>query len=105
MDQLPPTFCLVSYVRQSLAAAGLEPELCNHFDNSRFIVALKNLTPEQQRVGLNKFLSLHLTTAPASSINERYALIPDGSLNDWVRLFNDVVLPFLVKHRLPRVSF
>lgn len=93
---------LINEVREHLVKEGLEINIKNNFDNNSNIIACVDKIPEVQRLHLNAFLSEQMMYADNPAINERYALIPDGTIEDWLKLFKEVVTPFLVKNELPK---
>src|SRR5574343_436390 len=96
----PTDFDLIGHVRTLLINAGSRPEAIAAFDNHHLIVEATNKVPNIQRFLLNRFWMLQLMSCPAVSTKERYCLIPNGSIEDWVRLFSDSVLPFATKNNL-----
>ena len=92
---------LVAVVRQRLVTAGLEGLVVANFDTNHYIVEAANKRPDVQRYLLNRFWNLQLMSAPAISIEERYCLVPNGTVDEWLHLFDVKVLPFIVKNHLP----
>jgi hypothetical protein len=97
----PDDLDLVAWVRNELFAAGLGQEVIQGFDTSPTIQTASMKRPEVQRYMLNKFLNLQLMMYASESINERFCLVPNGQLTEWMTLFKNSVLPFLVAKRLP----
>lgn len=93
---------LVSEVRNMLCMSGLSALVAENYDNNQYIVDARNKKPEMQRFYLNRYWSFQLISAPESSIEERYCLIPNGDVKAWLKLFRDKILPFLVRNHLPR---
>lgn len=93
---------LVAEVRQVLVESGLAQEAENFFDTNQYIVEAKNKSSEFQRQLLNRFWTIQLLSVDGNSEDQRYSLIPNGSLDDWKRLFQMSIVPFAVQHRLPR---
>lgn len=81
-----------------LKSKGISEEKLNIFLQNHHIQDAKNKVPEVQRYLLNRYWSLELMQASKVSIDERFCLIPNGSLDDWFRLFETKVLPFIVKY-------
>lgn len=92
---------LVADVRTAMLSSGLLQLVVANYDNHPDILDAKTKRPEQQRFLLNRYFTLQLMTEPSKSIEQRFCLIPNGNLSDWLRLFNQKVLPFLVEHNLP----
>jgi hypothetical protein len=92
---------LVSEVRQILVNAGLANILNETFDNHHFVKEAINKPSHVQRYFMNRYWSLQLMTVPSKSIEQRYCLIPNGEIKDWLRLFNQAIVPFLIGNNLP----
>lgn len=92
---------LIDIVRQTLINAGLQHNVLAHYDNNHYIVEAINKRPEVQRFLLNQFWNLQLMSVSVNSLNERFSLVPNGSLEEWLNLFNSVIIPFAVQHNLP----
>ena len=97
----PEDLDLVAWVRNELFTAGLGQEAIQGFDTSPTIQTASMKRPEVQRYMLNKFLNLQLMMYASESINERFCLVPNGQITEWMTLFKNSVLPFLVAKRLP----
>ena len=97
----PDDLDLVSWVRNELMLAGLGQEAVQGFDTSPTIQTAFSKRPEVQRYMLNKFWNLQLMMFASESINERFCLVPNGQVGEWMKLFKTSVLPFLIAKRLP----
>lgn len=93
---------LVAEVRNKLVASGLAKEVTDGFDTNLYIKEAASRQPEPQRQLLNRFWTIQLLSVEDNSEDARYSLVPNGSLDDWFRLFEASVLPFAIKHRLPK---
>lgn len=94
---------LVEETRRRLIEAGLSNEVTCAFDTNQYVIDAVDKKPEVQRYLLNRFWNVQLLTSNAESFEERYCLIPNGDIEDWLRLFSKKIVPFAVTHRLPRV--
>lgn len=93
---------LITKVRGLLTRAGLEGNLIN-FDNHNLIQMAKDKTSDVQRHLLNRYWSFQLASASADkTFDARFALIPNGSTWDWLKLFEEKVLPVCVEFNLPK---
>lgn len=92
---------LVASVREMLINAGLAQRVSAFFDTNRFIVEAQNKNSSAQRFLLNKYWSIQLMASTTPSTEERFCLIPNGTTGDWLRLFNNKILPFIVSNELP----
>lgn len=91
---------LVEEVRNLLLKSGLHNSI-QFYDNNRFIIEAGNKAPGVQRFLLNRFWTLQLSLCP-DSLQERYCLIPDGKVEDWLSLFEIKILPFIIQKGLPK---
>ena len=94
---------LVEVVRTLLMECGLGQQVPMAYDQNTYIQQAQGKNVEAQRYLLNRYWNLQLLSCPDISIEERYCLIPNGSIEDWVRLFKAKVLPFCIKNQLPQV--
>lgn len=95
-------FDLIAATRQVLMDAGLGENIA-HFDNNHHIQGALHLNYQAQRFILNGYFRIQLMSVPGkSSTNERFNLIDTGSAQDWLRLFQQFVLPFLIENNLPK---
>lgn len=92
---------LVAIVRQILVEAGLYQNVIDHYDNDHYVLEANTKRPEVQRFLLNQFWNLQLMSVPVNSMNERFSLVPNGSLDEWLSLFQATIVPFAVQHNLP----
>jgi len=92
---------LVTEVRNMLVASGLLPKVQTCFDTNRFIIEASGKASDVQRFLLNRYWSQQLMSSSRHSIEERYCLIPDGTITDWLHLFQTKVLPFIIANDLP----
>lgn len=61
---------------------------------------LSHLTEPQQRAIINRQLRLVIGNCESNTAAVRFCLIDDGQTNDWVRLIDDTVAPFMAKLNL-----
>ena len=100
----PNDIDLIAEVRQRLVISGISAERIMAYEQNQYIIDACDKTPEVQRFLLNRYWNLQLMSSRKVSINERYCLIPNGSIDDWLRLFSDKILPFIVKNELPALQ-
>lgn len=94
---------LVSEVRQLLCTVGQVKNLTLAYDQHRFIIEAQGKPSDVQRHLLNRYWSHQLMSASRNSTEERYCLIPDGQIGDWLTLFREKVIPFIMENDLPKV--
>lgn len=92
---------LVLEVRNALVEVGLLQKVLVAYDGNRFINEATGKASSVQRFLLNRYWNQELIFAEKPSIEERYCLIPNGTVEDWLRLFKAKVLPFVIAHDLP----
>lgn len=88
---------LLSEVTNLLSMSGLHEtalSLNSYFQTNEALTKTENV----QRFYMNKFFNLLLLAIPTNTIDQRFCLIPDGSIDDWLNLFRRKVLPFLREH-------
>lgn len=96
----PGDIDLIAEVRNCMLSAGLGQRIAA-FDNNRFIKEAINKDSSVQRYLLNRYWTNQLLHSPRVSIEQRYCLIPDGKVEDWLELFKNSILPFIVSNDLP----
>lgn len=94
---------LVQEVRDSMMSSGLGLKIPEAFNNSRFIIEAEGKAADVQRFLLNRYWNQQLMASAKQSMDERYCLIPDGTVEDWLKLFKQKVLPFVIENNLPIV--
>jgi hypothetical protein len=92
---------LINEVRSTLIASGLLPEVTMNFDTNRFIIEAVGKNADVQRHQLNRFWHLQLASSSSPSMDERFSLIPNGTTEQWLTLFKQKVMPFIIANRLP----
>jgi hypothetical protein len=97
----PGDFDLVAEVRNLLINAGASDRVVQFYDTNHTIIEASSKVPDVQRQLLNRYLYLQIVQCSARSTEERQSLIPNGSIEDWLRLFKATVLPFMVLNNLP----
>ena len=94
---------LVQTVRQILAESGLGLKLPEAYDLNQHIQSAIGKNEIVQRHWLNRYFNLQLLSASQQSTSQRYCLIPNGSTEEWLRLFKAQIVPFCIANDLPRV--
>jgi len=96
-----PELNLIKAVGDLLANAGLIQQAQAHYHNNSMIIEAQTFNEEGQRFLLNRYWNLQLLASPQITVDERYCLVPNGTTKDWLRLFEQKVLPFCVENNLP----
>ena len=91
---------LIAMVREKLISCGLQQKVTASYDTNRFIIDAANKPSSVQRHLLNRYWSLQLMVSSKHTTDERYCLIPNGTVNDWFNLFVAKVLPFIIENDL-----
>ena len=92
---------LIFAVREMLVSAGLGNHVTQFYDTHPLIVNSFDKVSNIQRFNLNRYWSIQLMSVNTYSEEERYCLIPNGSNEDWLKLFQAKILPFLLANNLP----
>ena len=92
---------LVAEVRNILTSAGLGNHASQFYDNHPLIINSQGKISNVQRFNLNRYWSIQMMSVNTYSEEERYCLIPNGSNEDWLKLFQSKILPFLMANNLP----
>lgn len=67
------------------------------------IDAVTPSTPEDvQRFLINRYWHLQLGNLPFNTMDQRYCLVPQGSIERWLELFDQMVAPCIVQNNLPQ---
>lgn len=97
----PEELDLIGEVRKVLNDNGLGNQVKEVFDNDPRIIEAKDKVPEVQRHLLNKFWLPQLLNSSAPSQEERFCLIPNGEPKEWLHLFKEKIVPFVIEQQLP----
>ena len=92
---------LVAQVRNLLVSAGLAKQVEIFYDKHQYVIDAAGKESSVQRHMLNRYWNLQLSMCP-NNMDTRFYLVPNGKITDWLRLFTDSVLPFIVQNQLPR---
>jgi len=92
---------LVEHVSQVLMKYGLKENLENFYYTDGYIIQAKNKRPEIQRYLINIYLTLQLMKSKKSSLECRYSLLPAGPIEDWIKVFDHLIAPFMADENLP----
>lgn len=92
---------LVVIVKDMLVENGLRREAENAYDDHRLICAARDKPSDVQRQLLNRFWAMQIHSCHDKDSLPLMSLIPDGNVRDWIALFRNDVLPFLVRNNLP----
>ncbi len=94
---------LIQVVREILLNSGLGQRIAATYDSNRFILEAEGKVVEVQRHLLNRYWTQQLILSGKPTADERYTLIPNGEIKDWIKLFKAKVLPFILENDLPVV--
>jgi len=94
---------LIAEVRDILTRAGIIEPLSNAYDNDRFIIEAVGKVSTIQRYLLNRYWTKQLIASGKPTSEERYTLIPNGEISDWLKLFESKIIPFALDNNLPLV--
>lgn len=102
----PGDFDFIAEIRTLLVINNASNECLQAFDTSRLIQDAVHMRPDAQRHLVNRFFRGQiLSIRDVDTIGVRTCLIDGGEYSDWMRLFKDSVVPFLIQNSLPKVLF
>lgn len=93
---------LVYNVRTLLIDSGIHKDAVSSFDNNKTIREASGKISTVQRLLLNRYWTVQLMSADKPSGDVRYCLLDSGDIGDWIKLFTDMVLPFVIANGLPK---
>lgn len=99
----PDEINLTLVVRNILVESNVSEQALSAYDNNRFIIESADKNSECQRFFQNRFWDLQLISSDKPTVDERYCLLGDGEIHDWIILFKSTVLPFILNNNLPKV--
>jgi hypothetical protein len=97
---------LISVVEKVFTTYGIQDKI-PVFRSHRHVIEAQNKSSVAQRWLLNNYFRLQILSVGtksgslASPAEARYCLIDNGSIDDWIKLFNQNVMPFLLENKLP----
>lgn len=102
----PGDFDFIAEVRGLLIMNGVTTDCLQAFDTARLIQDATHMRPDAQRHLVNRFFRGQiLSIRDTDTIAVRTCLIDSGEYSDWMRLFKESVVPFLIQNSLPRQLF
>lgn len=102
----PGDFDFISEIRGLLIISGVTNECLEAFDSSKLIQDAVHMRPDAQRHLVNRFFRGQiLSIRDFDTIGVRTCLIDGGEYSDWMRLFKESVVPFLIQNSLPKTLF
>lgn len=102
----PQDYCFVTNIQNVMLSRGFSPECQTNFAEAKIVIDAREMRPIAQRVLMNRYFRTQmLSVREQDSINERSCLIDNGEFQDWMRLFEETVVPFLIQNCLPKKLF
>mgnify|MGYP001600876775 CR=1 FL=1 len=93
---------LVSMVRDALFHAGLGDRIETGYNQNPLILEAGDKRPSIQRWMLNRYwVTQFVSLRNVNTMEVRLYLVPGGTEEDWLRMFIQHVLPFVIQHGLP----
>jgi hypothetical protein len=93
---------MLAAVRNIMLQNGLQGKIEAYFNNNNYIREAEGKTSDVQRFLLNRYWAYQLAYFPEKSMDQRYCLVPNGTPQDWLKLFESMIMPFIIDHDLPR---
>lgn len=94
---------LIDSVRKVLIQNGLDEQVKNAFDTHHFIQEAVTKRPLVQQYFLNRYWNIQLMSCEINTFEQRSNLILCSNNEDWLNLFINRILPFVVNYKLPKV--
>lgn len=92
---------LIAEVRGIFLEKGIKEEaLAATYDANRHIQAAQNKNTVVQRVHVNRFLNSKLVRARIPTVDLRAELLPNGSVDNWLKVVGNKVAPFIAQNNL-----
>lgn len=98
-----PGFDLITAVADMLTSVGLHKEVLTAYYTNHWIAEAKTFPAEGQRLLLNRYWNQQLLNCEANTVPQRFCLIPNGTIEDWLRLFQGKIVPVCMEYKLPAV--
>ncbi len=92
---------LIAACRDILVSHAIDAEQLAAFDNDPTLRSAKGLTTAAQRVALNQYWHLQMGPFGRLSHQQRHKLIENGTTADWLKLFAQGPVQFIIDNRLP----
>lgn len=99
----PDEMDLLAEVRQRMHAVGLKDKMSTAFECNRFIIEAIDRPAHAQQYNLTRYFSLQLMACSHDTSVQRYALIYEIRPDEWLKVFDSVILPAIVNFDLPIV--
>jgi len=101
LTKQPGDVDLIEKCREILVGLAIDPEQLAVYDSAHTLIMAKNMTTFAQRTALNQFWHLQMGPFGRLSHMQRYKLIENGTVDDWLRLFNQGPAQFIIDNKLP----
>lgn len=92
---------LIDDVVSMLKRYNFSQDQINIFLNNKLIVPCKDKVFEVQRVNVNRFWNMQLMQCDKETVEIRYHLLSDGSIENWL-VFFEKIINFIKDNNLPR---
>lgn len=93
---------LIASCRQLLVDSGLIQNAESSFDTSQHIKIAQGANSLAQRYCLNTFWRIQLMRLPCDTQRERFCLLDEGPVENWLRIFEEAIMPVVRLHNLPK---
>lgn len=93
---------LVAHVRDRLVSIGMADRLPEVFDNNRFVIEAADKTCHAQQYNLTRYFAMQFMLPKEDTTMERYSLMYECRADEWLDVFDRVILPSLANYDLPR---
>lgn len=93
---------MVQEVHNLLCRAGMHKKSQEVFLAHPWIKEAQTFVTEGQRFLLNRYWKLQLCQLPTDTSAERWCLVENGTIAEWLSLFEKKIIPFCLDNDLPR---
>ena len=97
----PDQINLIAKCRELLVQAGIKPAQLEVYDTEAILQKSQTFNTATQRAALNQYWHLQLSPFGELTHAHRFKLIGNGSVVDWIRLFSEGPLDFIIANDLP----
>lgn len=102
MPKDPNDIDLVQVVRTIMVQDGMKEEVEAYFDTNPIIMEAVGKASPVQRHQLNRYFRFQMMSTSVDSTLARTYLIENGTMEEWLMLFQEYILPFIRSNNLPK---
>jgi hypothetical protein len=100
-ERLQNDIDLVVTIGDLLIESGIKTERVQDYYDAPLIMDAGNKRPVVQRFLLNRYWTTQLLSLDINTVDIRFSLFNDGTIDDWLNVFKEITLPVILKNNLP----